>query len=82
MTTTNQKPTVLLVYHTFSKQTEMVVDVMAETFAARGCEPTKALIEFPDPKWTKHLFTGVPMKRPAINLPTLPSSWRRTPANT
>lgn len=64
----NANPKVLIVYHTFSQQTSKVADAMAEAFSAHNCDVTKALIEFPDPEWTRKVFTGVPMRRPAINL--------------
>ena len=39
---TDARPTVLFVYYSFTKQTEMVVDAMAEEFTARGCTVTMA----------------------------------------
>jgi hypothetical protein len=58
-----QQPKVLFVHYTFSQQTGRVVDAMADAAAARGYDVTKAALEFPDPKYRKHL-TGVPMHRP------------------
>ncbi len=42
------KPRVLIVYHTYTKQTGRVVDAIAKELEARGCEVTKAMIEFTD----------------------------------
>ena len=58
-----QHPKVLFVHYTFSQQTGRVVDAMANAATARGYDVTKAALEFPDPKYGKHL-TGVPMHRP------------------
>ena len=43
---TNGSPKVLIVYYSLTKQTGRVVDVMASALEARGCDVTKALIEF------------------------------------
>jgi menaquinone-dependent protoporphyrinogen IX oxidase len=70
------KPRVLIVYYTFSQQTGRVAEVMAQAFTARGCEVTKALIEFTEPRWQK-LFAKVPMARPVLEIPTIMPSQRR-----
>jgi len=70
------KPKVLFVYYTLSEQTGRVVHAMAEALTARGCEVTKALLEFTDPKWRKHL-TGVPMKRPTPQITSILWAQRR-----
>ena len=57
------KPKVLVVYYTLSKQTGRVADAMATAFTARGCEVTKALIEFTDERWAPKL-SQFPMKHP------------------
>lgn len=45
------KPSVLIVYHTYTKQSDRVADAIAEELEARGCEVTKAMIEFTDKRW-------------------------------
>ena len=60
---TASKPTVLIVYYSLTKQSGRVADAMAEAFQARGCEATKALIEFTDERWVPKL-SQFPMKRP------------------
>jgi len=57
------RPTVLIVYYTLTKQTERVAEAIADAFEARGCEVTKALIEFTDDRWVPKL-SQFPMKRP------------------
>ncbi len=42
------KPAVLIVYYTYTKQSGRVTDALAAEFEARGCEVTKAQIEFTD----------------------------------
>jgi hypothetical protein len=46
---------VLIVYFTLSKQAGRVAEAMAQEFDARGCEATKALIEFTDQRWVPKL---------------------------
>lgn len=74
--TESTKPTVLIVYHTFSQQTGKVAEAMAQAFIARDCAVTKAHIEFTDPRWKK-LFAKVPMAWPALQIPTILVSQRR-----
>jgi len=75
--TEQTKPRVLIVYYTFSQQTGRVAEAMTDAFTARGCEVTKALIEFTDPRWRK-LVAKVPMDHPVLQIPTiLPSQARR-----
>ena len=57
------KPRVLIVYHTLTKQSGRVADAMAKALEARGCDATKALIEFTDKRWVPKL-SQFPMKRP------------------
>ena len=61
------KPTVLIVYFTLTKQVGRVADAMAKEFEARGCEVTKARIEFTDNRWVQKL-TQFPMKRPMAQI--------------
>jgi flavodoxin len=54
---------VLIVYYTLTKQAGRVADAMAKALEARGCQATKALIEFTDERWVPTL-SQFPMKRP------------------
>lgn len=56
-------PKVLIVYYTLTKQSGRVADAMADALEERGCEVTKALIEFTDKRWAPKL-SQFPMKRP------------------
>ena len=56
-------PKVLIVYYTLTKQSGRVADAMAEALAQRGCEVTKAPIEFTDQRWVSKL-SQFPMQRP------------------
>ncbi len=60
---TDPKPRVLIVYYTFTRQTGMVVDAMADALTERGCDVTKALLEFTDPDHGKP-FSALPMRWP------------------
>ena len=57
------KPRVLIVYHTVTKQSSRVADAIASELEVRGCEATKAMIEFTDNRWVPHL-SRFPMNRP------------------
>ena len=57
------KPKVLVVYFTLTKQVGRVADAMAQELEARGCNVTKAFIEFTDQRWVPKL-SEFPMKRP------------------
>src|SRR3954468_19776948 len=70
------KPRVLIVYYTVTKQSEKVTAEIAKELEARGCEATRALIEFTDERWVPHL-SQFPMKRPMAQLATiLPAQMR------
>ena len=59
----SEKPKALIVYYTLTKQAGRVADAMASALESRGCEVTKALIEFTDERWVPKL-SQFPMKRP------------------
>ncbi len=61
------KPKVLIVYFTFSKQTERVADVIGTTLEARGAEVTKARILLTDKRWAAR-FEKIPMRFPMIKI--------------
>jgi len=71
------KPSVLIVYFTLTKQVGRVADAMAKKFEARGCQVTKAKIEFSDERWVEKL-SQFPMKRPMAQIATvLPAQLRQ-----
>ena len=47
------KPRVLIVFHTVTNQSGRVADAIANELEARGCEATKAMIEFTDSRWCR-----------------------------
>ncbi len=61
------KPRVLVVYYTFSKQTERVAEVIATTLEGRGADVTRARIELTDKRWAKR-FERVPMRFPLLKI--------------
>ncbi|MGZ6616815.1 MAG: flavodoxin family protein [Solirubrobacteraceae bacterium] len=73
----DERPSVLFVYYTFTKQTGMVVDAVAEELTARGCAVTKALLEFPDAHYGGR-FSKLPMSWPIWHIVgMLPAQRRR-----
>ena len=65
------KPSVLIVYHTFTKQSGRVADAIAKELEARGCEVTQALIEFTDQRWGPKLFSQFPLKHPITQVSSI-----------
>lgn len=65
------KPSVLIVYHTYTKQSDRVADAIAEELEARGCEVTKAMIEFTDKRWGAKLFSQFPLKHPISQISSM-----------
>jgi menaquinone-dependent protoporphyrinogen IX oxidase len=65
------RPTVLIVYYTFTKQSGRVADAIAAHLEARGCEVTKAMIEFTDQRWLPKLFSQFPLKNPVAQISTI-----------
>ena len=53
---------VLLVYYSYTGQTQKVLDAAADVLRERGCEVTLAPIEFVDPQYSEP-FTRFPMRR-------------------
>jgi menaquinone-dependent protoporphyrinogen IX oxidase len=66
-----RKPTALIVYHTYTKQSGRVADAIATQLQARGCEVTRAMIELTDPRWVPKLFSQFPLKRPVAQISTM-----------
>lgn len=70
------EPRVLIVYHTVTKQPGRVADAIAKELEARGCEVTKAIIEFTDKRWVQKLSQFL-MKRPMAQIASiLPAQMR------
>ena len=61
----------LIVYYTYTKQSGRVADAIAEQLEARGCEVTKAMIEFTDQRWVPKLFSQFPLKHPISQVSTM-----------
>jgi hypothetical protein len=70
---------VLFVYYTHTQQAQRVCDVMADELRTRGCDVTKASIEFTDPRRAKN-FKTFPFKHAVFGiLPlALPQLRRKT----
>ena len=64
------KPKVLIVYYTLTKQSGRVADAMATALESRGCEVTKALLEFTDERYLPKL-SQFPMERPMLQIPVI-----------
>ena len=74
--TDETRPRVLIVYFTLTGQADRVADAIATALEARGCEPTKARIEFTDERWVKKL-SQFPMRRPMAQIASvLPAQMR------
>jgi hypothetical protein len=54
-------PRVLLVYYTYTQQTRLVAEAMADVLRDRGCEVRLAAIEFTDKRWAER-FTRMPLR--------------------
>ena len=67
---TETKPRVLIVYFSLTHQSARVADAMEQTLTTRGCNATKALIEFTDERWVPKL-SQFPMKRPMLQIPSI-----------
>ena len=61
--TVSRKPSVLMVYYTFTQQALKVAEAMAGELRQRGCDVTLAKIEFTDERWVER-FSRFPFKRP------------------
>ena len=59
--TETARPRVLIVYYTYTQQSKLVAESMAEALRARGCEVSQASIGFPDERWAER-FTRFPLK--------------------
>jgi menaquinone-dependent protoporphyrinogen IX oxidase len=62
-----KKPSVLFVYYTYSQQTGLVVESMAEMLRARGCDVRLGKIEFTDPRYAKR-FAQFPLRHAYLDI--------------
>ena len=75
--TTDASPRVLVVYFSLTQQAARVADALERALTARGCDVTKAAIEFTDERYVGKL-AQLPMKRPILQLASiLPAQLRR-----
>ena len=58
---TAKRPRVLLVYYTYTQQSKLVAEAMADALRARGCEVSLALIGFTDKRWSER-FSRRPLR--------------------
>ena len=65
-----EKPKVLIVYYSLTRQTARVADAMAQALERRGCHATKAAIGFTDERYVPKL-SEFPMKRPMLQIPVI-----------
>jgi menaquinone-dependent protoporphyrinogen IX oxidase len=56
-----RKPSVLIVYYTYTQQALKVAEAMADRFRERGCDVKLAKIELTDKRWAER-FTRFPLK--------------------
>jgi menaquinone-dependent protoporphyrinogen IX oxidase len=61
MATAGKKPSVLFVYYTYSQQTGLVVESMANVLRERGCDVQLAKLEFTDPRYSGR-FAQFPLR--------------------
>jgi hypothetical protein len=61
------KPSVLFVYYTYSQQTLLVVESMADVLRARGFNVRLAKIEFTDPRYAKR-FAQFPLRHAYLDI--------------
>ena len=60
---TDARPRVLIVYFSLTRQSARVAEAIAHALTARGCDATKAKIEFTDERWAPKL-SQFPMTHP------------------
>jgi menaquinone-dependent protoporphyrinogen IX oxidase len=61
------KPRVLLVYYTYTQQSKLIADAMAEALRERGCEVRQASIGFTDKRWAER-FTRLPLEHAILDI--------------
>jgi hypothetical protein len=58
---------VLIVYYTYTKQSQRVAEAMADVLRRRGCEVRQASIGFKDNRWADR-FTRLPMRHAILDI--------------
>jgi hypothetical protein len=58
---TPSRPRVLLVYYTYTQQTKLVAEAIADVLRDRGCEVRPAAIGFTDKRWAER-FSRLPLR--------------------
>lgn len=61
------RPRVLIVYYTYTQQSKLVAEAMADALRARGCEVRQASIGFTDKRWSDR-FTRLPLKHAILDV--------------
>jgi menaquinone-dependent protoporphyrinogen IX oxidase len=75
--TSQRRPWVLLLYFTYTGQALKVLEAAGDVLRARGCEVTKAEIEFTDKRYAKR-FSQFPMRHAFLDvIRLLPAQLRR-----
>jgi menaquinone-dependent protoporphyrinogen IX oxidase len=70
------KPRVLIVYYTYTQQSRLVAEAIADVLGDRGCEVRQASIGFTDKRWSER-FTRLPLKHALLDvLGMLPAQLR------
>ena len=64
---TATKPRVLLVYYTYTQQSRMVAEAMADVLRERGCDVRQAAIEFTDSRYAER-FSRFPLRRAYLDI--------------
>lgn len=64
---TPSNPRVLIVYFTYTQQSRLVAEAMAEVLRARRCEVRLAAIGFTDKRWAER-FTRLPLKHAILDV--------------
>jgi len=72
-----EPPKVLLLYFSYTGQTQKAIEAMSAAFAERGCDVTQARIEFTDPRYADR-FSKFPLRHPYLDVfGMLPAQLRR-----
>jgi hypothetical protein len=61
------RPRVLIVYYTYTQQSKLVAEAMADALQARGCDVRQASLGFTDKRWSER-FTRLPLKHAILDI--------------
>ena len=67
----------LVVYFSYSQQTRRVAEAVAKALEEKGYDVSSAQLEFTDPHYSKIFSKPVPMRLPALRIPTMLIPQRR-----